>query len=517
MIDYAYEMTWGRALVRSVRQYPDKIAVQDDRASLTYRQFNERVNRLANALKNMDLKKGDRLATLSGNCLELMEIYLASLKIGVIPCPLDIRGLLEDQLVQMEIVKPGMLVFHQDMADRVQELVKKKPDAIPTVVLGTAEGLPVSATAQLIGQGSSDEPVVTLHGDDVAFILFTGGTTGTPKGVMLTHLNLIWNAVNVIGENGSPSPESRIYYPMQIYHSGALSRFLASLYAGGTFIATKTFDPAAYLDAVERERCTFAVGNTAIWSMLLEEGRRRRRDTRSITSWLHAQGDITPEFHDEIKGVLFPNGLMYASYALTEAAPGVTVLKPQDQPRKWPGIGRPYMTMEARLVDDQDQDVPVGETGQILLRGPTIMKGYYNNPEETAATMAGGWLHTGDIGSVDDLGFLYFEDRLKDVIKSGGLNIFGREVEKVLVTHPGVQEAAVIGVPHPKWGETVRAVVVPRPGQIVTPEEIIDHCKSRLASHKKPTSVVFAESLPKGSFGSKVLKKILRDQFGQPQ
>jgi acyl-CoA synthetase (AMP-forming)/AMP-acid ligase II len=173
------------------------------------------------------------------------------------------------------------------------------------------------------------------------------------------------------------------------------------------------------------------------------------------------------------------------------------------------------MTMEARLVDDQDQDVPVGEPGQILLRGPNIMKGYYNNPEETVATMAGGWLHTGDVASADDLGYLYFEDRLKDVIKSGGINIFGREVENAIATHPGVQEVAVIGVAHPKWGEAVRAIVVPRAGVKLTPEEIIDHCKSSLAGHKKPASVVFTDALPKGSFGSKVLKKILRSKFGQ--
>lgn len=514
-MDYVYEMTWGRALVRSRRQYPDKIAVQDDRASLSYSQFNDQVNRLANALKSLNLKKGDRLATLSGNCLELMTIYLASLKIGVIPCPLDVRGLPDDQVVQMGLVKPAMLAFHPDLADRAQEILKKTTDVNQTMVLGKAEGLPVNDTAKLIEQGSSKEPATEIRGDDVAFILFTGGTTGTPKGVMLTHLNLIWNAVNVISENGSPSPESRIYYPMQIYHSGALSRFLASLYAGGTFIGTRTFDPVAYLDAVEKERCTFAVGNTAIWNMLLEEGRRRRRDTCCVTSWLHAQGDITPEFRDEIRDVLFPNGLMYASYALSEASPGVTVLKPQDCPRKWPGIGRPYMTMEARLVDDQDQDVPVGEPGQILLRGPNIMKGYYNNPEETVATMAGGWLHTGDVASADDLGYLYFEDRLKDVIKSGGINIFGREVENAIATHPGVQEVAVIGVAHPKWGEAVRAIVVPRAGVKLTPEEIIDHCKSSLAGHKKPASVVFTDALPKGSFGSKVLKKILRSKFGQ--
>ena len=261
-MDYAYEMTWGKALVRSRRQYPDKIAVQDDRGKLTYRQFNERVNRLANALRGMKLKKNDRLATLSGNCLELMEIYLAALKIGVIPCPLDVRGLLEDQVVEMALVKPVALAFHPDLAGRAAEIIEKTSNEIQLLVLGGSGGSALSSTEQLIGQGSSEEPVADIHGDDIAFILFTGGTTGRPKGVMLTHLNLIWNAVNVIGENGSPSPESRIYYPMQIYHSGALSRFLASLYAGGTFIGTKTLDPVAYLDALERERCTFVVGNT---------------------------------------------------------------------------------------------------------------------------------------------------------------------------------------------------------------------------------------------------------------
>ena len=207
---------------------------------------------------------------------------------------------------------------------------------------------------------------------------------------------------------------------------------------------------------------------------------------------------------------------MYASYALTEASPGVTVLKPQDHPRKWPGIGRPYMTMEVRLADEQDRDVPVGEPGQILLRGPNIMKGYYDNPEETATAMAGGWLHTGDVGSADDLGYLYFEDRLKDIIKSGGLNIFSREVENAIANPSRRRRSLGYRRVPSEMGGDGPAVVVPHQGVVLTPEEIIEHCKSRLASHKKPTSVVFTDTLPRGSFGSKVLKKILREKFGQP-
>ncbi len=515
-MDYKYQMTWGNALIRSSRQYPDKIAVQDDRGKLTYSQFNERINRLANALFLKGIKKGERIVTLSANCLELMELYLASLKTGLIPCPLDPRGTLKDHLGQIALVKPALFAFHPDHAERANSILENNKKAFETIILGKKDEGPFDGTDELVIKGSSAEPDHDIEENDLAFILFTGGTTGTPKGVMLTHLNLIWNAVNVISENGSPNPDSIIYYPMQIYHSGALSRFLASLYAGGTFIASKTFDPVAYLDAAERERCTFIVGNTAIWNLLLEEGRRRKRDLRSITSWLHAQGDITPELRDEICRVLFPAGLMYASYALTEASPGVTVLKPTDKPNQWPGIGRPYMSMASRIVDEHDNDVPVGESGQILVVGPNVMKGYFDNPEETAATMKGGWLHTGDMGRMDERGYLYFVDRLKDVIKSGGMNVFSAEVEKVICEYPGVKEAAVIGVPDAKWGETVRAIVVPNAGVTLKTEDIIDHCRLKMAGYKKPTSVIFTDSLPRGSFGSKVLKKDLRRLYGQP-
>ena len=511
-----YEMTWGMALTRSARQYPGKVAVQDDHGRLTYDQFNRRVNRLAHALIGFGLTAGDRMATLSTNCLSLMELYFAALKTGIVPCPLDVRGTVSDQEGELSIVQPTLLACHPAHQERMEQLRSGLPRQIPLIVFGEAGEEMGGRLGDLFRCASEKEPAFPIAEGDTAFILFTGGTTGIPKGVMLSHRNLIWNAVNVISENGSPAPDSRIYYPMQIYHSGALSRFLASIYAGGTFIATSAFDPGQYLDMVERERCTFAVGNTAIWNLLLEESRKKTRDIRSVTSWLHAQGDINPEFRDEIRGCLFPNGRMYASYALSEASPGVTVLKPGDQPRRWPGIGRPYMSLEVRIADDADQEVAVGEAGQILVRGPNVMKGYFRNPSETATALAGGWLHTGDVGCTDDLGFLYFVDRLKDVIKTGGINVYSREVEEVIMTHPHVMDAAVIGVPDRRWGETIRAVVVSEAGHTTTEEEVIAYCKAKLASHKKPTSVVFVEELPRGSFGSKILKKLLREKYGQP-
>jgi len=300
-----------------------------------------------------------------------------------------------------------------------------------------------------------------------------------------------------------------------MYHTAALSRFLAYMYAGGTFIGSKTFDPEVYLDMVEKERTTFIVGNPAIYRMLLEANRKRPRNTSSIKRWLCTQGFLHQDLKEEVEMYLWPEGELYGSYALTEASPAVTVLKPWDTPREWGSVGRPYMCTEVRIVDEEDRDLPVGEAGEIIVRGPTVFKGYYKNHEETEHTLRGGWLHTGDVGRYDDLGYLYMVDRIKDMIKTGGINVYCREIEEVLSRHPGVEEGVVIGVPHSKWGESIRAIIVTKKGAHLTEEAVIDHCRRHLASHKKPTSVVFVDELPKGTFGGKVLKRVLRDSYGE--
>ncbi|MBU4563606.1 MAG: AMP-binding protein [Proteobacteria bacterium] len=507
-------MTLGSALERNAAKYPLKKAVQDHRASLSYGQFDRRVNRFANALAGIGLAKGSRLLTLGSNCLELMELFYACLKLGVVVCPLDTRSTLPDQVRLVELVQPCGMAFHPDQVARAQELAPHLAFGEPWICLGPESAASAEASESLLKRSAETQPHVSLSGEEVAFVLFTGGTTGTPKGVELTHHNLIWNACNVITENRSPSPEAVICYPMQIYHSGALSRFLATIFAGGTFVGLPKFDAALYLDTLEAEGGTFVVGNQAIWNMLLTENQLRPRNLSAVSSWLHAQGDLSRDLLERMERELFPGAGMYASYALTEASPGVTVLKPWDMPVEEPSIGRPYMTQEVRLVDEKDQLVAPGEVGQILVRGPNVMRGYFRDPEATTSALAGGWLHTGDLGRSDELGYLYFVGRLKDMIKSGGLNVYAAEVEQVLCSHPEVAEAAVIGVPHPKWGESVCAVVVPRPGSQPGPGEIIDFCQERLASYKKPTSVFFAENLPKDSFGSKIKKNVLRQLYG---
>jgi fatty-acyl-CoA synthase len=509
------EMTLGEAFARSARKFPDKTACMDDDSALTYGQMNDRVNRWAHALKGLDRVKGTHVATLSNNCISLMEVYLGNLKQGIVTVPLDSRGTIDDICFEADSTDCEALVFHSDFAGVAEELLDRLPRIKTVVCMG--EKIPGFAAdyEELLSRGSSKEPENHLVEEDEAFLMFTGGTTGKPKGAILTHKGLLWNIISVTTENQSPTPEDKIYYPMQMYHTAALSRFLAYMYAGGTFIGSKTFDPEVYLDMVEKERTTFIVGNPTIYRMLLEANRKRPRDTSSMKRWLCTQGFLHPDLKEEVETYLWPGGELYGSYALTEASPAVTVLKPWDKPRKWGSVGRPYMCTEVRIVDEEDRDLPVGEAGEIIVRGPTIFKGYYKNPEETARTLRGGWLHTGDVGKYDDLGYLYMVDRIKDMIKTGGINVYCREIEEALSRHPGVEEGVVIGVPHPKWGESIRAIIVTKKGGRLTEADVIDHCRQHLASHKKPTSVIFAEELPKGTFGGKVLKRVLRDKYGK--
>lgn len=511
------EMTLGGCFARSARKYPFKCAVMDDETRLPYRELNSRVNRLANALLGAGLSKGMRAATLSSNCTELMQVYLANLKLGVVTVPLDARATEEELLRQVCLTRPHALFFHASLTQVAQAILAHHSELHPVVSFGGKAELPATDMERLLASGSDQEPPSKVRERDDAFILFTGGTTGVPKGAILTHKSLLWNIICVTTENQCPSPEDITFYPMQMYHSAALSRFLAFMYAGGTFIGSRVFDPEMYLAMVQRERTTFIVGNTAIWLKLLEVQRVRRYDTSSMKRWLHTHDPLEPDLRKEIQELLFPKGQMYGSYALTEASPAVTVLKPWDEPCHWSSVGKPYMCTEVRVADPET-DLPVGteEVGEIQVRGPTLMRGYFKNQRETRAALRGGWLHTGDLGRYDQKGYLYVVDRLKDMIKSGGMNIYAREVEEVLMSHPKVREAAVIGVPHQRWGQTVRAIVVPHKGVSLTQEEILSYCRDRMAGYKKPTSVVFLEELPRGSFGGKVLKRVLRQLYGNP-
>lgn len=384
------EMTLGYSVVRNARKYPNKTAIICEERKRTYRELNERSNRLARALTGLGLVKGDRIAILSLNSIELMEAYLAQLKIGAITVPLGAWGTNKEIQHQADFTACKFFVFHPDFLPRVERIRPSLPRVQNWISIGTSPPLFAKSYEDLIAQNAPEDLRIEVKEEDEAFILFTGGTTGVPKGAVLTHKSLLWNIISVTTENQSPTAEDVVYYPMPLFHTAALSRFLAYMYAGGTFIVTPEFDAKKCLEIVEGEGVTAMTGNPTIWGMLLKEMERKRYDTHSMRMYLSSQGFLHPNMQQAIETQLFPNAKTYVSYALTECSPGVTILKPWDRPREPGSVGRPYMCTEVRIVDEEDKDLPVGEVGEIIIKGPTVMKEYYKNPGETAQTLRGG-------------------------------------------------------------------------------------------------------------------------------
>ena len=508
------EMVFGDALRRNARKFPDKTAIFGEGKRRTFKEFNLRANRLGNALLQLGLTQKDHVATLSLNAVELMEVYFANLKLGIPTVPLNVRYLPPESFRYLQLTDSTVLVFQENFTDLVRSM--RDQLAKVKIFIGFGEKIPPFAHSleELIAGASEEEPGVEVLEKSPAFIIATGGTTGFPKGAVLTHRNFLWNTIHTTSEGRNPLLEDVIVYPLPLYYGAAVSRLLSSVYVGSTFIVMREFDARKCLQIIEREKATAIIGNATIWASLIAEKEARDYDTSSMKMWYSAMGALPLVMKEKVGRFLFPGASPYIGYGLTEATGGITFLKPHDTPREPGSSGRAVYSCEVKIVDENERELPPGKVGEILVRGPIVMDEYYNNPDETARTIRGGWLHTGDLGKLDDLGYIYIASRLKDMIKSGGINIYALEVEEVLTRHPLVAEAAVIGVPHDKWGEAVMAIVVPKKGQRPSEQEIIDHCRRHLASYKKPTAVAFVASFPKTPIG-KVMKNVLRDQYGK--
>lgn len=508
------EMVFGDALRRNAWKFPHKTAILCEGKRRTYREFNRRVNRLANALKKLGLGPKDHVGTLSYNAVELMEAYFANLKLGIPLVPLNVRYIASECLRYMQLMGASALIFQDRMTDLVQA-IRPQLDRVK-VFICFGEKIPSFARSleELIAGASDAEPGAEVLERSPAFIIATGGTTGFPKGAILTHRNFLWNTINTTAEGHNPLLEDVIIYPLPLYYGAAVSRLLSSVYVGSTFMVMEEFDAKKCLRLIEQEKATAIIGNATIWASLIAEKETKPYDTSPMKMWYSAMGALPLVMKEKVAKFLFPGAQPFIGYGLTEATGGVTFLKPHDTPREPGSSGRTVYSCEVKIVDESDKEVAPGEVGEILVRGPIVMDEYYNNPEETARALRGGWLHTGDLGKRDDLGYIYIASRLKDMIKSGGINVYALEVEEILTRYPKVAEAAVIGVPHERWGETVMAIVVPKKGQRPSEKEIIDHCREHLASHKKPTAVVLVDSLPKTPIG-KVMKNVLRDEYGK--
>ncbi|MFE7650174.1 acyl-CoA synthetase [Streptomyces phaeoluteigriseus] len=470
--------------------------------STDYRTLHTRTTRLAHTLRARGVRRGDRVAYLGPNHPSYLETLFAAGTLGAVFVPLNIRLAGPEIAYQLTDSGAKALVYGPAYAGLVAGLPGST--GIRTYLEVGAEYEEALASA---AEDPIDEPVGP---DDTCIIMYTSGTTGRPKGAMLTHGNLTWNALNVLVDTDLIADE-RALVSAPLFHTAGLNMLtLPVLLKGGTCVLVESFDPDTTFDLVERHRITFMFGVPTMFDQIARHPRWPDADLSSLRI-LTCGGSPVPTpliaAYQE-RGLTFLQG-----YGMTEAAPGTLFLDAEHALSKAGSAGVPHFFSDVRVVRPDLVPVETGETGEVMVRGPHVMPGYWGLPEETAASFADGWFRSGDAARVDEDGYVYIVDRMKDMIISGGENVYPAEIEDLLLTHPDIVECAVIGVPDDKWGEVPRAVVVPREGVSPDPDEVLASLVGRLAKYKIPKSVVIADELPRTASG-KLLKSRVRKRFG---
>ncbi|MBI2872125.1 MAG: long-chain-fatty-acid--CoA ligase [Chloroflexi bacterium] len=505
---------------------PDRLAVIFEDKRLSYADLAARANRLANALHDRGLAPGDRVATLQVNCNELIEAYFATARLDAIYVPLNFRAKAEELTYMLNDCGARVLLAGQRYGEMVKSIRKDLTTVRHYVALDGEPGQEWLGYERLLKETSEEEMLFPQASDeDITVLMFTAGTTGTPKGVMLTH-NSFSSYILANVEPVDPEAEERNILTVPLYHIAGLQAVMAAIYGGRTLIIQRQFEPVEWMGLVAREQVHRAMMVPTMLKQLMDHPEFHQHDLSSLKVITYGAAPMPLEV---IKRAIkeFPATRFINAFGQTETASTITMLPPEDHDlsgspeeverklKRLSSIGKPLPDVEVRIVDENGQGVPPGQVGEIVARGPRLMKGYWGREEATSETMRGGWLYTGDLGYVDEDGYIFLAGRAKDFIKRGGEMISPEEVEQVLHSHPQVEEAAIIGVPDTEWGERVRAVVVPRKGERPDEAEIIEYCRQRLSSFKKPESVVFVNELPRNPMG-KVLKRVLREQHGQP-
>jgi fatty-acyl-CoA synthase len=501
----------GEILARNARREPDRTALVYGDSSLTFAELDTRVNRLANALADRGVRRGDHVAVLMYNSLEVIESFFACQKLGACPVPVNFRLAPSELAYILEDSEAvGVLTDGQ-----LTPLALESTAGLDTVrfVVTTGEAIAGSESyEELVASGSSEAPDADVEEGDLAFLMYTSGTTGRPKGAMLTHQNLVTNTINWSIEMEA-RPGDIWLSGLPLFHIGGVNGVLPFIYLAGTCIITPStnFDPRESLRLLERHRVTMCYFVPTQWQEICSLPEATEIDTSVLRRALWGASQAPPSTL-ELLVKTFPAVGIVNAFGQTEMSSNTCFLKADDAVRKMGSVGLPAVNVEVRIVDDQGEDVPVGEIGEIVYRGPTVMKGYYRKEQATADAFRGGWFHSGDLVRQDDEGFIYVVDRVKDMIISGGENIYPAEVERAVERHPAVREVAVVGVPHPRWVETPVAVVVAEGSAQPETDEVLEFIRSDLASYKKPSAVVYVDALPRNASG-KILKRDLRDAY----
>ena len=526
---------------------PDRRALIFGGLEFSFEELQQRVNRLSSSLSGLGVGAGDRVATMQVNCNQSIEIYFAAAQLDALYVPLNFRARAEELEQMLAIAQPSILFIGERYLPLMPTGVQTGSGELPANRIVLLDGRPDGPTSNehlayddLQSQGNPEQVHFSEAGDDdTTVIMFTAGTTGVPKGVMLTHDSFSSYLLSTVAPADPDVAETNLL-SVPFYHIAGLQAALAAIYGGRTLAIMRQFEPAEWLDLAQGQRVNRAMLVPTMLKQLMDHPRFREYDLSSLNVITYGAAPMPlPVIRQAIEE--FPGARFINAFGQTETASTITMLPPEDhilegteqevekKLRRLTSIGKPLEDVEVMIVSEEGMPVGEGEVGEIVARGDRMMKGYWRQEAATGETLRSGWVYTGDLAYQDEDGYIYLEGRAKDFIKRGGEMIAPDEVEQTLMSHPLVEDAAVIGVPDLEWGEEVRALVVRKTSRTVAPgatadqdiletdlaTELIDYCRPKLAGFKRPRSVVFVNSLPRNVMG-KLLKRELREQYGYP-
>lgn len=482
---------------------------------LSYPQLNARSNRTANMLRKLGVKKGDRVALLLMNSKEFVESFFAIAKIGAIVVPLNWRLVADELAFILKDSGATVLLFGAEFSENVGKLHAggaEMTDIATWIYLGAAENKPDYAQdyGALHESASDAEPEPEAEGDDLLYIMYTSGTTGLPKGAVHTHRTAIW-ACLTIGATSEQRYRDKYLIALPLYHVGALTPLTRAVHGGQTCYVMRSFDPTATWRLIDEENIDTMLAVPAMLGFMLQVPELDLYDSSALRWCMSGAAPVPVTL---IEAYAKMNIEIHQVYGLTESCGPACLTLPEDAVERAGSTGKAFFHTDVRVVDNDGNDVPPGEPGEVIIRGQHIMKEYWNRPEATAETIRDGWLYSGDVATMDKDGFIYIQDRTKDMIISGGENVYPAEIENVILSHPSVVEVAVIGQDSAKWGESPLAVVV-RKDDSLSAQDILNHCQGKLAAFKMPKYVEFIDQIPRNPTG-KILKRVLREQFPGP-
>ncbi len=499
------------ALHRSLQQAPQRPMTIFGSRTRTVAESVDRIARLAGALRASGLAVGDRLGILSLNSDRYHELLAACAWSGVVAVPLNVRWTLAENAYAVGDAGIGTLVVDDTFAATGRELEARCPDLHTIVDAGEAGAGEADWLSYEVLVAGSEPLEDERRGDsDLYAIFYTGGTTGEPKGVMLSHANLMASATNTLATYPVFVPEGRLLHAAPMFHMADVAAWMIGNLLGSTHVIVPAFEPGAVVRAMVEHEVTDALLVPTMLQLLADHPSASDADLTGVKRIMYGASPMS-EAVLERSTKLLPNASFSQAYGMTELAPVATLLRPADHhdPVRRRSAGRSTVGNEVRIVDPDDHELPRGEVGEIVVRGDQVMLGYWGKPEETATALRGGFMHTGDAGYMDEDGFVFVVDRIKDMIVTGGENVYSVEVEKALARHPAVASCAVIGIPSETYGEQVHAVVVLQPGAQVDQAELTSFCRELIGNYKVPRSVEFVDGLPISGAG-KVLKRELR-------